>query len=223
MSLLSLFYPKTCRLCGGVLPDVQHILCESCLQKGEYYFYKSFRVDGADGADAPLVYQGFVRRAMQDYKFRGKRSYADWFAQMTGDCLEGYWDEWQPDCVTFVPLGLKRWLKRGYNQSAVVSRLVAKRFSLPCVRTMTRRRGSAVQSTLTHEARAANVQHAFALRKNVDLTGKRVLLLDEGVTTGSTVTVCTELLRQAGAQAVFVLGMTKTPPRPEKGTNSDLL
>ena len=211
MSLTKLFYPARCRLCGADLPDHLHILCDACLEKGEYYFYQSFIVDQVDAADAPLTYQGFVRKAMHAYKFQHRRSYADWFAQMAGDCLEGYIDGWQPDCITFVPVSFGRWMQRGYNQSALVARLMARRFDLPCVRTLRKCRRTKVQSTLPHEQRADNVKDAFAPRDDAPIEGRRVLLVDDIVTTGATAAACAAALRQAGAASVFLIGMTKTP------------
>ena len=150
MKLSKLLYPCRCKLCGADLPDHVHILCKSCLEEGSYWMVERFEIAGADGADAPLVYKDFVRSAMHAYKFHYRRAYADWFAALAGDCLSGYFDTWKPDVITFVPLGFRRWMKRGYNQSGLVARLIAKRFALPCVRTLRKRAGIRVQSSLTH-------------------------------------------------------------------------
>ena len=211
MKLSKLLYPCRCKLCGADLPDHVHILCKSCLEEGSYWRVERFEIAGADGADAPLVYKDFVRSAMHAYRFHYRRAYADWFAALAGDCLSGYFDTWKPDVITFVPLGFRRWMKRGYNQSGLVARLIAKRFALPCVRTLRKRAGIRVQSSLTHEARAENIKNAFGIRKDADLAGKRVVLVDDIITTGATAAECTRMLREMGASAVYVLGMTKTP------------
>lgn len=211
MSLLSLFYPKRCKRCGASLREHQDILCDQCLEDGEYYFYQSFSVPGVDEADAPLVYKDFVREAMHAYKFQYRRAYADWFARMAADCLEGYLDGWKPDCITFVPVSFFRWMRRGYNQSALVARLVAKSCGLPCIRTLRKCRPTQVQSSLPHEKRLENVRGAFAVRDAAAVAGRRVLLMDDVVTTGATAAACAEALRGAGADAVFLVSMTKTP------------
>lgn len=212
MSLLSLLYPKRCKRCGASLREHQHILCDQCLEDGEYYFYQSFSVPGVDEADAPLVYKDFVREAMHAYKFQYRRAYADWFARMVSDCLDGYLDGWKPDCITFVPVSFFRWMRRGYNQSALVARLVAQSFGLPCVRTLRKCKRTRVQSSLPHEKRMENVRGAFAIRDAAAVAGRRVLLIDDVVTTGATAAACAEALREAGAEAIFLVSMTKTPP-----------
>lgn len=211
MKLRHLWYPSACKVCGAGLEEGERILCESCLKEGGYWLAERFAVPGADGADAPLVYKGFVRNAMHAYKFRYHRAYADWFAALAGDCLSAYLDTWRPDMVTFVPLGFGRWMKRGYNQSGLVAGLVARRFGLPCARTLRKRMGIRVQSSLSHEQRAANIKGAFRIRRHAGVSGKRVLLMDDVVTTGSTAAECVQTLREAGARAVYVLSMTKTP------------
>ena len=150
MKLLHLWYPSVCKVCGAGLEEGERILCESCLKEGGYWLAERFAVPGADGADAPLVYKGFVRNAMHAYKFRYHRAYADWFAALAGDCLSA-------------------------------------------------------------EQRAANIKGAFRIRRHAGVSGKRVLLMDDVVTTGSTAAECVQTLREAGARAVYVLSMTKTP------------
>lgn len=211
MRLRQLWFPSVCAACGADLQDGEHIVCKNCLGRDEYRLTAPFSVHGADGADAPLVYKDAVRRAMHAYKFHARRAYADGFAAHAGDCLCAHLDDWKPDVITFVPLSPGRWMKRGYNQSAVVARLVAGRFGLPCERTLRKRLGIRVQSGLPHEQRATNVRNAFCVRRGVGLVGRRVLLIDDIVTTGATAAACARMLRGAGASAVYVLSMTKTP------------
>lgn len=211
MKIKQLLYPQRCKKCGKDLPPEQFILCPDCLAKGSYWLYDKFTVEGADAADAPLVYRDFVRGAMHAYKFQHRRAYADWFAQLAGDCLQGYLDCWKPDFITFVPLSWLRWMKRGYNQSGLAAKLVARRFALPCKRVLRKRAFVRVQSSLPHDARAQNIKGAFRLCRGAGLQGKRVLLIDDVITTGATAAECVRMLRAAGAEAVFVLSLTKTP------------
>ena len=209
--LLRLLYPSCCKMCGANLPAGTYILCRDCLEKGGYWMTERFSIPDTDGADAPLVYQDFVRLAMHAYKFHYRRAYADWFAQLSGDCLSAYLDSWKPDLITFVPLSFGRWMKRGYNQSALAARLIAKRFDLPCESTLRKHAFIRTQSGMTHEQRAANIAGAFRLRPHAAIPGRRIVLVDDVITTGSTMSECARILRGAGASAVFALGMTKTP------------
>lgn len=211
MSLLRLLYPARCKLCGAALDENVRILCAHCFAEGDYLLCDRFAVAGAGGADAALIYQDFVRRAMHAYKFQYRRHYADWFAMLAGDCLSGWADAWQPEVITFVPLSFSRWMRRGYNQSALVARLIARRFGLPCTGMLRKRRWVKAQSGLAAAVRAANIENAFRMRTGAPVAGRRILLVDDVITTGATAAACVRLLREAGAEAVFVLSMTKTP------------
>lgn len=222
MSLVRLLYPMRCKLCGADLHGNDRILCTDCFMEGDFLLCDAFFITGANGADAALIYQDFVRRAMHAYKFQYRRAYADWFAQLTGDCLSGWLDMWRPEVITFVPLSAARHLQRGYNQSALVARLIARRFALPCERMLRKRLWVRAQSGVAHALRAKNVQKAFCARSGAAIAGKRVLLVDDVITTGATAEACVQLLRAAGAEAIFVLSMTKTPlrckcPHPQAG------
>ncbi|MGN1007361.1 MAG: ComF family protein [Butyricicoccus sp.] len=211
MSLKQLWFPSVCAACGAELRDGEHIVCRDCLDREEYRLTVPFSVRGADGADAPLVYKGAVRRAMHAYKFQSRRAYANGFAACAEECLRTHLDAWKPDGMTFVPLGPGRWMKRGYNQSALVARLVAEACGLPCEPMLRKRLGVSMQSKQPHDQRAENIRDAFRVRRNAGIAGRRVLLVDDIVTTGETAAACVQVLRSAGASAVYVLSMTKTP------------
>lgn len=207
-----IFFPSTCVLCRKPLPGPA-MLCPCCSHEARtvYRFTDAFCPKDADDAAAPLIYKGRVRDAMHRYKFSARRSYADWFAAQAGACLSERLPQWQPHCLTYVPLSLGRWWRRGYNQSALVARLIARKLELPCISSLHKRMFKRPQSTLSHQDRPDNIAGAFSLRFGAALTGKRVVLVDDVVTTGSTASECARMLRLAGASRVYVLSMTKTP------------
>lgn len=211
--MFDLLYPHKCRICGK---DAD-ILCEDCLKKEDYYFYQSFELPSVDDADSPLIYRDFVRQAMHRYKFNGRRSYADWFAKFTAECIQSKLDIWKPDFITYVPLSFGRWFKRGFNQSELVAKIISKKLDLPLEKTLVKRAFIKKQSSINDEnKRAENVKNAFKIRKNAHVENKRILLIDDVITTGSTVVSCAKVLRNAGAQKIFVVSMTKTPIKSKK-------
>lgn len=220
MGIIDFIYPNNCKICGCKLDNKSIVLCKDCLKNGDYYLYEPFEIKGAKQADSPLVYKDFVRHAMHNYKFNGKRIYADWFASLTTECVQGKIDIWKPDIITYVPISFGRWLKRGYNQAELVARLVAKNVNLPCKSTMGKHMFVKRQSSIDdHEERVKNAYDAFYVKNNIDVSSKRILLIDDVVTTGSTVSACADILMRAGAKAVFVVSMTKTPLKRQKNQN----
>ena len=107
------------------------------------------------------------------------------------------------DLVTWAPLHPKRKRNRGYDQAELLARRVGELTGLPVESTLEKTRVTAVQSqTREDEARRANVQGAYRLRPNLNLEGKRIVLVDDVATSGATLAECASALRQAGAGSI---------------------
>ena len=96
-------------------------------------------------------------------------------------------DDWQPDLITYMPIGFLHYRKRGYNQAELLAKLTAKPLSLPCEATLRKRWFVGKQSAQKdYAARQSNAKDAVLPKGGVDLTGKSVVLVDDIITTGAT-------------------------------------
>jgi len=116
----------------------------------------------------------------------------------------------RPDLVIPVPLHVKRLRKRGFNQALLVAELLAQEWRIPLHRqAMKRMRWTEPQINLAAELRRENVKGAFTVPDTALVAGKRVLLVDDVFTTGSTVDECARMLKKAGATDVLVATVTR--------------
>ena len=118
----------------------------------------------------------------------------------------------EADLLTPVPLHYRRLVSRGFNQSAWLAAEVARNSDVPlCVDAMKRIRATPSQAGLAARARKRNVAGAFKVRKSrrKRVEDKRVILIDDVLTTGATLTACTRALKQAGAARVDVLVLAR--------------
>jgi len=149
---------------------------------------------------ALLPYEGAVRRRIHRLKFANSPAIARALAQAFARA------EVLPTCgvdlVTAVPMHRARYLERGYNQAELLGKELAAVQKLPFRQVLLRTRSTPPQNTLGRSARARNVAGAFTASEN--LTGRRILLVDDVCTTGSTVIACAEALRQANALDVVI-------------------
>lgn len=163
-----------------------------------------------DRARAAFVYDDASRRPVLDLKRSGRRdglaSFAGWMAQAGSSLLD------EADVIVPVPLHYVRLASRGFNQSAWLAGSLARRSGTPlCVDALKRTRRTPTQGGLSARARRRNVAGAFTVRPSRAglMQGKRVLLVDDVLTTGATLSACTRALKRAGARHVDILVLAR--------------
>ena len=204
-ALLDLLYPPRCPFCGRILERGEDRMCALCGWDLPWTDGPGQAPEGCDLCLSPLHYRDGVRRAVHRYKFRGAAVRAELFGELMAQCLSDRRDG-TADLVTWVPLHPRRKRRRGYDQAELLARRAAELRGIPAAPTLEKVRATGVQSRQnTEEDRRANVEGAYRALPGLDLTGKRVVLADDVVTTGSTLAQCAACLRTAGAVEVEAL------------------
>ena len=156
-----------------------------------------------DAAVAAYRSRGIVREIIHEFKY-GRKIYlrhlvARWLCAALDDPrLRSH----RFDVIIAVPLHPARERERGFNQASVLAELLAVHVSLPFRRLLERIRHTTTQTALDRAERMENLHNAFRLRKNADVRGLRVLLIDDVLTTGSTLNECARVLKRACAISV---------------------
>lgn len=200
--LADLLFPPKCVLCGQILERNETDLCHSCRLDAPVFAGKGKSVPFLSAWTAAWRYEGHVRRSLLRYKFYNARANAEAYGRFLAmrilrDGLEGF------DILTWVPVGAKRRRERGYDQVELVARVLGRELNVEPVRLLKKVRSNHRQSSLTgQEARKANVLGAYAVLPSAAVSGKRILLLDDIMTTGSTISECARVLLTAGAKEV---------------------
>lgn len=209
---LNLLYPPKCVLCGKLLEKKDHDLCPACRQSlptaGEG---NEMSVRGAERVLSALFYEGNVRQSFHRYKFAGRSCYAAAYGRLLAQTLP------EPDCdtVSWVPLHPKRRRQRGYDQAELLARAYceAVRFPEPKQLLVKIKNTAAQSGTGRATERAANIAGAYRSLNPAEISGKRILLIDDVITTGSTFSEAARTLRGAGA--LSVTGLTLARRRDE--------
>lgn len=202
--VLDWFFPSKCIFCRKVLDNTD--LCEECASKLPYTKGDSIsqKFPHIKTCVSPLFYDGEVREAILRYKFWGMAVYAHRFGLIIADCVENNLDCGDIDVISYVPLSRKRLRKRGYNQAQLLAETVSCELGIACVPTLKKPVDNPAQSgTKNSGERRKNVQGVYAADKKTDIAGKSVLLIDDVVTTGSTLSECAKTLKEAGALYVY--------------------
>lgn len=199
-----LLYPWKCVFCESVLKDTD--ICRECEEKLPYTVGDSAmqKFPFIDKCVSPLYYKDKVRASVHRYKFGGCSAYSRRYAALMSDCVENNLDCRSIDVISWIPLSKKRLRQRGYDQARLLAEEIATKTGLPCQQLLQKVKNNSAQS-LTRDAkqRRENVAGVYALDDGADVSGLRILLVDDVVTTGATMSEAARILRKAGAKSVF--------------------
>lgn len=208
--IINTIYPPKCIFCQQLLNHdaVLHI-CSNCY--GKLPFMEQAVIptsqegeDGCcDGAISVFHYTGMVKESLIRFKFYNKPSYYRTYARLIADRLSKITGKEQYDIVMSVPLHRHKEFSRGYNQAYLISRALSRELGLPeASRLLRRYRYTENQSLLDKQKRHQNVKGAFDVLSPRKVNGKSILLVDDILTTGSTLEECSRMLKLAGAKKV---------------------
>ena len=139
---------------------------------------------------------------MLRFKFHGAACYSSIFGELLA--AEVKRSGMEADIITWIPLSRKRLRKRGYDQARLLAEETAKWLHMPCMPLLDKIRNNPAQSGIAdREARQRNVDGAYRLHMTTDIVGKKILLIDDIVTTGATMEEAAKVLCRSGAEAVY--------------------
>ena len=200
--ILDFFFPPRCAFCGAILEESGDGVCSACRKALPRAAETERKCDFVRAYTAPFYYEEPVRQGMLAYKFRNAPSRGKVFGRMIGEDLlrrgiDGF------DLISWVPLSAKRHRRRGYDQARLLAEAAAEALGTPAVPLLRKARDVSPQSRLrTPEERRANISGCYVVRSADAVRGKRILLIDDIITTGSTLSECARMLLTAGAVSV---------------------
>lgn len=220
----TLLWPETCPFCGkvnaeGVCPDCQKetekllVREPRCMKCGKPVRYREqefcsdcMRIRHIYDQGAGLwLHKEPVSKSVYQFKYHNQRFYAEYYAKQLAARYGGLIRSWAPEIILPVPLHARKRRGRGYNQAELVARELGECLNIP-VRTdiVKRVRYTSPQKILDYKKRKGNLERAFALGRPVRGL-RRVLVVDDIYTTGSTIDAAAKTLKQGGVQKVYFL------------------
>lgn len=202
-----LLFPGKCLLCGRLLADAQTDLCADCRSNAPYCGDRHKTIPFVDKWEAVWYYEEQVRESLLRYKFSGKAHYAQAYGRFLALRISQRFGDGF-DVLTYVPVSARRRFSRGYDQVRLLAQAVGDELGCGFVKTLRKVRHNVAQSSIKEdERRRANVLGVYRVRAPDLIRGKRVLLLDDIITTGSTVSECAKTLKLSGATEVLCAAM----------------
>lgn len=208
--IINIIFPQVCGICGRINKNSLCPKCEFMLKK-----YKDFKIEKILDRDFENLiylfhYEGIIRQLILKYKFKEKAYLYKTFVNfLLKD--EKIFQKFQTyDKIISVPISKKRNKQRGYNQSELIAKEIAKKINISYENNILYKVKDVVeQSKLSKEERIENIKSVYDIRNKENLENRKILLLDDIYTTGSTVQECCKILKQGKPKKIDVFVIAK--------------
>lgn len=227
MEIIRMLYPKRCPVCDGILPDtplekgrnvclrcnekLRYIMSPRCYICGKQLYYANEEYCADCQKKKHLFKQGVgvfgyddrVKASMYRFKYSNRREYAAFYGEAIVSRYGHLIRSWKPEVIIPVPMYKIKKLQRGYNQAELIADEVGRLLEVPVdKKLLVRSRATKAMKELDDEQRIKNLQNAFKITDSI-VKYKKILLVDDIYTTGSTIDACSEVLLQAGAAEIY--------------------
>lgn len=210
--LAAIIFPERCPFCGKAVAPCRPA-CEDCTALLPPCTYKKL-ISGIYEAQSALPYEKAYKSAILKVKFGKRKQYIYQLAMLTLNRIAPQKNLSGFDVVTFVPLHPDSQKERGFNQSELLAKYIAEELNIPCEPLLKKVKKNKPQHTLPASARQKNVMDAYRKVKSAHIKGRKILLVDDIVTTGFTLAECAKVLTEKGAEDIcfltFAISMPKT-------------
>lgn len=226
-SVLSLLYPRHCPVCHKIVTPKGEMICTACRKRllpiveprckkcGKPVFKEEqeYCFDCAKGKHeytegvALYPYNDVMQKSIAYFKFQNRREYARAYAEEIEKHLGRRLLHWGADCMIPVPIHRKKQVSRGFNQAEVLAKEVSSLISIPVDGELLKRvRKTLPQKELNDEERRKNLINAFQIGKK-GVKYKKIILVDDIYTTGSTIDACSRVLKESGIQEIYFFSL----------------
>ena len=198
-NILKIIFPETCEMCG----KLGNIICNNCYNK-----LKKYEITNKRGNKFYLFkYEEEIRKLLINYKFKGRAYLNKLFSNLiiknknACDFIKSY------DIIIPVPIHKKRMYERGYNQSELIVKRVAKELKIQDrvkTKILIKQKNTKPQSSISAKQRKENVKNVYTIKNSESIKNKKVLIFDDIITTGSTCNECKKELIKNHAKKVGI-------------------
>ena len=211
--VLDIFMPNRCPCCGGFIRWSEK-LCAGCAESLPPSCCGDAPPEGCSASASAFAFDGPARQGIYSLKNGWGKAFAEYAARLLAERLDGC----GADLITSVPMPYRKKSERGWNQAEVIAKELAKEMQLPCDHSILRRKYSRVeQHGLSAAGRADNAAEQYSAAKDhADIKGRRIILVDDVITTGATVSACAKLLLGLGAADVISASVCRTERTPRE-------
>jgi competence protein ComFC len=234
-NLLRFFSPTPCMICGEIDSVDEGPFCKECYREfvalfnnpcplcgGDREECECFAIKGTKGISFLFWYDNELsKKVLLTAKYKGDERYISYFGELIAKNIKSQFNKVSFDGVCFVPRSKENINSRGFDQSKILAESISYHLNVPVLKALVRSGKSEEQKKLSGQERRKNVKNKFVvdyygLANSDGVIPSQILLIDDVITTGSTILECSYLLRKAGVRNIYVASIAKTPLKRNK-------
>lgn len=203
-----------CEECLKTLYVNNGIICQNCGRATNIPTNRCYSCSGewaVDKARSAFLYEDGAEKLIKSLKYGKKRYIAEIIAPYLKVVYIKYL--FAPDIITFVPMTDKKKRKRGFNQAELIALNLSKEVGVMCKDLLVKTKDTEEQKNLDRKSRQENLLSCFKVKDKTAVKGKKILLIDDVLTTGATAHAVSKVLKKAGAESVYLLTVASVQKR----------
>lgn len=217
ITLFDFIFPRKCLTCKVNLSTYEKVICTNCLSTFKKVpneiihqeYMKKFKDNMLiDDFHSAFIFEKDkpIQNLLHSYKYENKIYVGKFLGELIFNELNIKLFEWDADYIIPVPLHTFKKLQRGYNQSYYIAKAISKKLNIPLKpNLLKRKRFTQTQTKMNFIERKENVRNAFQVKHDNKIIDKKIILIDDVITTGATVSECAKTLKEKNAKKVFAL------------------
>ena len=211
-----------CKDCALTVEEIGDDICERCGRENveKPYGCKSCEKSKyIDLARSVFLYDGGAERLVKKFKYDDCRYLSDYFAEkLKSVYIKNFFS---PDIITFVPMTVSAEYDRGYNQSELLAQALSEKVGVSCLDLLRKTKKTSHQAGLDYEERQKNLNNAFVITDRKAIRNKKILLVDDVLTTGATADEIAKALKGGGAESVYLITIASVRVKNGRADFSD--
>ena len=198
---LDLLYPPKCVFCTRLLRSEETDICAQCRTDLPRVEHRLYRGECYECCYAAYYYKDAVAASVKKFKFSGRPYYAEAYGRILAMLI--LQERVEFDLISWVPISDRRAKQRGYRQSKLLAEAIANELGEQAVQTLRKIKDNPAQSSVRKPSeRKLNVKNVYCAVSEENFSGKRILLVDDVITSGATLSECARTLKRAGAKSI---------------------
>ena len=209
---LNIVFPSKCPICDNNIVKYPSIICKHCKEKLDKQIFPIYSFSkNINKIISCTNYTEMAKKCIHTIKYQKIKQIIYTFKDIIKKIIENTLINEKIDIIIPIPMHKKQYIKREFNQSEIIAKIISKEFNIPILtKNLIKIKHTPSQTQLNKTKRKTNLNNVFIIKNQKQLIGKNILLVDDIITTGTTIDTCAKILLKANIKNILGFTLAKT-------------